>query len=150
MSDFINLFLFLLRFMGAPITALRPATVPSSFTLYISLMRWVSQAVSPAGMRFPTRVGDDARAPSRRSGPSAYNAKAFRKYGARFLARGGKSNVVEGHGRSRVVVIEFKDYTTALDCYRSPEYAKAMALRKDKGVADIIVTEGYDGPQPTD
>ena len=80
----------------------------------------------------------------------AENAKAFRKYGARFLARGGKSNVVEGHGRSRVVVIEFKDYTTALDCYRSPEYAKAMALRKDKGVADIIVTEGYDGPQPTD
>jgi uncharacterized protein (DUF1330 family) len=80
----------------------------------------------------------------------AENAKAFRKYGARFLARGGKAEVVEGKGRSRVVVIEFKDYATALECYHSPEYAKAIAIRKGKAVADIIVTEGYDGPQPTD
>ena len=80
----------------------------------------------------------------------AENAKAFRKYGAKFLARGGKAEAVEGKGRARVVVIEFKDYATALECYRSPEYAKAIALRKDKAVADIIVTEGYEGPQPTD
>ena len=80
----------------------------------------------------------------------AENAKAFRKFGARFLARGGKAEVVEGKGRSRVVVIEFKDYATALECYHSPEYAKAIAIRKDKAVADVIVTEGYDGTQPTD
>lgn len=80
----------------------------------------------------------------------AENAKAFRKYGARFLTRGGKTEVVEGKARSRIVVLEFKDYATALACYRSPEYAKAMALRKDKAVADLIVIEGYDGPQPTD
>ena len=80
----------------------------------------------------------------------AENAKAFRKYGARFLARGGKSEAVEGEGRSRMVMIEFKDYATALDCYRSPEYAKAIEIRKNKAVADIVVTEGYDGPQPTD
>jgi uncharacterized protein (DUF1330 family) len=80
----------------------------------------------------------------------AENAKAFRKYGARFLTRGGKAEVVEGKGRSRIVVIEFKDYDTALACYRSPEYAKAIDIRKDKAVSDIIVTEGYDGPQPAD
>ena len=80
----------------------------------------------------------------------AANAKAFRKYGARFLARGGKAEAVEGEGRARIVVIEFRDYETALACYRSPEYAKAIDLRKGKAVADIIVTEGYDGPQPTD
>jgi uncharacterized protein (DUF1330 family) len=80
----------------------------------------------------------------------AENAKAFRKYGARFLARGGKSEAVEGEGRSRMVMIEFKDYATALECYRSPEYAKAIEIRKNKAVADIVVTEGYDGPQPTD
>lgn len=80
----------------------------------------------------------------------AENAKAFRKYGARFLARGGQVELVEGKVRSRVVVIEFKDYATALECYHSPEYAKAIALRKDKAVVDLIVTEGYDGPQPTD
>jgi uncharacterized protein (DUF1330 family) len=80
----------------------------------------------------------------------AENRNAFRKYGARFLARGGKSEVVEGKGRTRAVLIEFKDYATALECYHSPEYAKAMALRKDKAVFDVIVTEGFEGPQPTD
>ena len=57
----------------------------------------------------------------------AENAKAFRKYGGRFLTRGGKS-----------------------ECYRSPEYAKAMALRQGKSVMDLAIVEGYDGLQPTD
>ncbi len=80
----------------------------------------------------------------------AENANAFRKYGARFLVRGGKATAVEGSGRARIVVIEFKDYETALACYHSPEYAKAIELRKGRAIADIIVVEGYDGPQPTD
>jgi uncharacterized protein (DUF1330 family) len=79
----------------------------------------------------------------------AENANAFRKYGARFLVRGGKSEVVEGAFRSRIVTIEFRDYPTALACYRSPEYAKAMDLRRGKAIADIVIAEGYDGPQPT-
>ena len=79
----------------------------------------------------------------------AENAKAFRKYGARFLVRAGKSEAVEGTARSRNVVIEFKDYATALACYRSPEYAKALELRKGRAVINILVMEGYDGPQPT-
>jgi len=80
----------------------------------------------------------------------AENRSAFRKYGARFLIRGGKSQVVEGKGRSRIVVIEFRDYATALKCYRSPEYAKAIEVRKGSAIADIIIAEGYHGPQPTD
>jgi len=80
----------------------------------------------------------------------AANAEPFRKYGAKFLVRGGTSEALEGEARSRNVVLEFKDYATALACYRSPEYAKAMALRAGAAVADLIVTEGYDGPQPTD
>jgi uncharacterized protein (DUF1330 family) len=80
----------------------------------------------------------------------AENAKPFRKYGARFLTRGGRSEAVEGKSRSRVVVIEFKDYAAALACYRSPEYAKAIELRRGKATADIVVVEGYDGPQPSD
>jgi uncharacterized protein (DUF1330 family) len=75
---------------------------------------------------------------------------AFRRYGGRYLMRGGRSERVEGKGRSRIVVIEFKDYATALACHGSPEYAKARALRAGKAEADIIVTEGYDGPQPLD
>ncbi len=78
------------------------------------------------------------------------NAKAFRKYGGRFLTRGGASEAPEGKPRSRVVVIEFPTYAAALECYRSPEYVKAMALRQGKSVMDLSITEGYDGPQPAD
>jgi len=77
------------------------------------------------------------------------NAKAFRKYRGRFLIRGGASERPEGITRSRVVVIEFPDYAAALECYRSPEYAKAMALRRGKSVMDLAIVEGYDGPQPS-
>jgi uncharacterized protein (DUF1330 family) len=47
-----------------------------------------------------------------------------------------------------VVVIEFPSYESALQCYRSEEYQKAKALRMGHGVGEIIVIEGYDGPQP--
>ena len=75
----------------------------------------------------------------------AETRSAFRKYGARFVVRGGKSEVAEGKGRSRIVVIEFKDYATALECYRSPEYSKAIEIRKGSAVADIIIVDGYHG-----
>jgi uncharacterized protein (DUF1330 family) len=80
----------------------------------------------------------------------AENAKAFRKYGGRFLTRGGKSETPEGQPRSRAVVIEFPTYAAAVECYRSPEYVAAMALRKGKSVMDLAIVEGYEGPQPTD
>ncbi len=78
----------------------------------------------------------------------AANAVSFAKYGARFLIRGGRFEAVEGAARSRNVVIEFPSYQAALECYRSPEYAAAMALRLDASDADILVIEGYDGIQP--
>lgn len=78
----------------------------------------------------------------------AANAVAFSKYGARFLVRGGAFEAVEGKARARNVVIEFPSYEAAIDCYRSPEYAGALAIRRDAGIADILVIEGYDGPQP--
>lgn len=80
----------------------------------------------------------------------AANAAALRKYGARFLVRGGQSSTVEGQLRSRTVVIEFADLATALACYHSPEYAQALALRTPVSVADLRIIEGYDGPQPSD
>jgi uncharacterized protein (DUF1330 family) len=78
----------------------------------------------------------------------AANAAAFAKYGARFIVRGGQFEVPEGTSRSRNVVLEFKDYETALACYHSAEYQKALALRLPHAVADLIVIEGYDEPQP--
>ena len=80
----------------------------------------------------------------------AANAKAFKKYGARFLVRGGPGETMEGKVRARTVVIEFKDYETAVACYRSPEYAEALAFRQGASNGDLQVVEGYDGPQPSD
>ncbi|MBR1148059.1 DUF1330 domain-containing protein [Bradyrhizobium sp. AUGA SZCCT0431] len=77
------------------------------------------------------------------------NAKALAKYGARFLARGGKVEPKEGKPRSRVVVVEFPTYSAALDCYRSPEYVAAMKEREGRSVWDMVTTEGYEGSQPT-
>jgi uncharacterized protein (DUF1330 family) len=78
----------------------------------------------------------------------AANAEAFRKFGAKFITRGGRSEAVEGRLRSRVVVIEFPNYDAALTCYRSPEYDRARRLRQGISQADVAVVEGYDGPQP--
>ena len=81
---------------------------------------------------------------------SAANAAIFKKFGGRFLVRGGPGETIEGRMRARTVIIEFKDYATALACYRSPEYAEALALRRGASIGDLKVVEGYDGPQPAD
>ncbi len=74
----------------------------------------------------------------------AANAIPFAKYGARFLVRGGPSKKQEGTVRSRHVILEFKDYATALACYHSPEYTDAKAKRMGKGEADLVIVEGTD------
>ena len=78
----------------------------------------------------------------------AANAAAFRKYGGRFLVRAGASETPEGATRARHVVIEFPDYAAARACYHSPEYVAAMEKRKGKSLIDLVLVEGYDGPQP--
>jgi uncharacterized protein (DUF1330 family) len=80
----------------------------------------------------------------------AANAEAFSRFGARFIVRGGTHETVEGSARARNVVIEFPSHEAALACYRSPEYKQAMAHRKGASDADLIIIEGYDGPQPGD
>jgi uncharacterized protein (DUF1330 family) len=77
----------------------------------------------------------------------AANAMPFGKFGGRFLVRGGTREVVEGKVRGRTVVLEFPSYATALACYRSDEYQAAAALRKGRGELDLVIIEGYDGPQ---
>lgn len=78
----------------------------------------------------------------------AANAEPLEKYGARFLVRAGPFENVEGSSRSRNAVIEFPTYRAALDCWKSPAYQRAIRLRKDVSTIDLIVIEGYEGPQP--
>ena len=90
----------------------------------------------------------DVSNPDRYKDYVAANAEPLRKYGAKFLVRGGKFENPEGKVRSRNVVLEFKDYATALACYNSPEYQRAIALRTPHSAGDVIIIEGYAGPQP--
>jgi uncharacterized protein (DUF1330 family) len=66
----------------------------------------------------------------------------YEKFGAKFLVRGGRCDTVEGTARERNVVVEFKDYATALACYQSPEYQAAKAIRNAIADADFVIVEG--------
>jgi uncharacterized protein (DUF1330 family) len=79
---------------------------------------------------------------------AAANAAIFKKYGGKFVVRAGKFEGMEGTSRSRNVVIEFPDYAAALACYRSDEYQANIKVRQPHSSIDLIIIEGYDGPQP--
>ena len=80
----------------------------------------------------------------------AANAAPIAKFGGRFLVRGGRFENPEGGSRTRNVVVEFPSYQAALDCYRSADYQAAVQLRLPVSTVDMVVIEGYDGPQPGD
>ena len=67
---------------------------------------------------------------------------AFEEFGARFVVRGGRYSAPEGQARDRNVVVEFKDYDTAIACYHSAEYQAAKALRNAYAEADFLIIEG--------
>ena len=78
----------------------------------------------------------------------AANAGPFKKYGARFLVRAGRFESPEGTSRMRNAVIEFPTYEAAVECWHSPEYQQALKLRQPVSTADLVIIEGYEGPQP--
>lgn len=73
---------------------------------------------------------------------------AIAAFGGRFLVRGGTPEALEGTALSRNVVVEFKDYDTALACFHSPEYQAAYAHRVASSDGDHLIIEGYAGDQP--
>jgi uncharacterized protein (DUF1330 family) len=75
----------------------------------------------------------------------AANQGPFGEFGARYLVRAGRNEIMEGKARGRIVVLEFPSYEAALACYHSPGYRAAKRLRDGKATADVVVVEGYDG-----
>ncbi|WP_315918461.1 DUF1330 domain-containing protein [Mesorhizobium sp. SP-1A] len=67
---------------------------------------------------------------------------AFERFGGRFLARGGAYEAAEGPCRARNVVIEFDTLAAAHDCYNSPEYQRAAAIRQKFADGEIVLVEG--------
>ena len=72
----------------------------------------------------------------------AANGAVFNKYGAKFLVRGAPFENPEGSSRSRNVVLEFKDYATALACYNSPEYQHLITVRAPHSECDLVIVAG--------
>lgn len=76
--------------------------------------------------------------PARYKGYQALAPLAFAKFHAKFLARGGVCDNLEGARFERHVVIEFPDLKTARACYASPEYQSAKSQRA--GAADVMIS----------
>jgi uncharacterized protein (DUF1330 family) len=84
----------------------------------------------------------DIRDPERYKDYVAAAKIAFDKHGAVFLARGGEYRRLEGEVRARNVIIEFPSLQAAYDCYHSPEYLKAAAIRQQVADAEMVIVEG--------
>lgn len=68
---------------------------------------------------------------------------AVRKYGGRFLARGGAREDLEGQWNvDRVVIIEFESMDRARTWYHSPEYQAAKAVREGAANMAFTLVEG--------
>jgi uncharacterized protein (DUF1330 family) len=71
------------------------------------------------------------------------NTDAVARHGGRFVARGGRQEILEGdYAPIRVVIIEFPDLDAARGWYESDEYAPLRELRRSASDTDIIVVEG--------
>ena len=65
------------------------------------------------------------------------------QYGGRFLARGGRLEVLEGTwSPKRVVILEFPSVEQAKAWFDSPEYAPARRIRQQASRSNIVVVEG--------
>ncbi|MFK7744665.1 MAG: DUF1330 domain-containing protein [Roseobacter sp.] len=73
---------------------------------------------------------------------SIRNNEIVPKYGGKFLARGGSSEILEGASRDRHVIIEFPSYSDALAFYNDPDYQENLKIRQANSEGTIIVVEG--------
>ena len=67
---------------------------------------------------------------------------AIAAYGGKYLARGGKSEKLEGNWEpDRVVILEFESIEKAKEWLDSQEYRKARTLRHKTASSKMIVVE---------
>jgi uncharacterized protein (DUF1330 family) len=81
--------------------------------------------------------------PAAYEGYRALAGPAVAKHGGRFLARGGRYEVLEGNfPGSRVVVVEFESFEKAKTFYDSPEYRAAREQRHGAAAFNLLVVDG--------
>ena len=63
--------------------------------------------------------------------------------GGKFIARGGKSENLEGDWQpERIVILEFPDFDTAKSWWNSEQYALPKSIRQAASISRMIVVEG--------
>tara|TARA_Y100000816_G_C26090722_1_gene576351 strand:+ start:1540 stop:1830 length:291 start_codon:yes stop_codon:yes gene_type:complete len=67
---------------------------------------------------------------------------AIEKFFGKFLVRGGKNKTNDGIESPRIVVVEFPDYNTAIECYESKDYQAAHKILKNHVVRHHQIVEG--------
>jgi uncharacterized protein (DUF1330 family) len=64
-------------------------------------------------------------------------------YGGRFIARAGKTEVLEGPWTpKRLVILEFPSFERAKEWWSSPEYAGPKALRQATSDGTLVLIDG--------
>jgi uncharacterized protein (DUF1330 family) len=86
----------------------------------------------------------DVTDPERYAQYLAEDAKAFAKYDAKPVVRGGRYEAPEDKTHSRHVILEFESFDKARECYHSPEYQRAVAHRLAASESYIVLVEGVD------
>ena len=68
------------------------------------------------------------------------------RYGGRFIARGGRIEVLEGDWHpGRLVLLEFPSVDAAREWWNSPEYTEAKAIRQATSEGTLLILEGVEG-----
>jgi uncharacterized protein (DUF1330 family) len=73
---------------------------------------------------------------------AAAASKAIADHGGKPLARGGRSEALEGTARARNVVLEFDSYDAARNYFHSEQYQAARALRAGAADIEMVLVEG--------
>ena len=85
----------------------------------------------------------DVKDPARYEDYKKMSPISIQKYGGRFIARGGKVEVLEGTFEpKRMVLLEFPSVERAKEWWGSDDYAPAKQLRQSTSIGDLIVIEG--------
>ena len=68
---------------------------------------------------------------------------AVAAYGGKFVARGGRTEVLEGDWKpNRLVILQFESVEKSKAWLDSPEYSKAKSLRHQYARSNMVVVEG--------
>ena len=82
--------------------------------------------------------------------PDVYNkyldlaGSAIKKFGGKFLVRGGKQLEKEGEGFERTVLVEFSSLDLARQCYESSDYAEALSYSNQSSNRLVVLVEGLE------